>query len=120
MFLEIRQWVRRIPRGKVSTYGDVALAAGFPRASRQVAWALKDAPPDLPWQRVIGKASAQRGKILLRGINGMEQVLQLQQEGVRVDGLFVDLARFGHEFTKEKGGRKSVPRKKATKRASRA
>jgi methylated-DNA-protein-cysteine methyltransferase-like protein len=98
MFEAIRRYVRKIPRGRVATYGQVAEAAGFPRGSRQVAWSLKDAPPNLPWQRVIGKAARGRGKILLRGPNGVAQVLQLESEGVRVDGLYVDLDRFGYQF----------------------
>ncbi len=98
MFPEIRKFVRKIPKGKVATYGQVAEAAGFPRASRQVAWALKDAPPDLPWQRVIGKATANRGKILLRGANGVRQVQELTMEGVKVNGIWVDLQTFGHDF----------------------
>lgn len=98
MFPEIRLFVRKIPRGKVATYGQVAEAAGFPRASRQVAWALKDAPPGLPWQRVIGKATARRGKILLRGAQGVRQVQELQSEGVTVHGIYVDLEAFGHDF----------------------
>jgi methylated-DNA-protein-cysteine methyltransferase-like protein len=98
MFQDIRRFVRKIPKGKVATYGQVAEAAGFPRASRQVAWALKDSPPDLPWQRVIGKATTKRGKILLRGANGVRQVQELTLEGVKVNGIFVDLETFGHEF----------------------
>lgn len=98
MFQDIRRFVRKIPKGKVATYGQVAEAAGFPRASRQVAWSLKDSPPDLPWQRVIGKATAKRGKILLRGANGVRQVQELAIEGVKVNGIFVDLELYGHDF----------------------
>ena len=42
MFDEIRAVIRRIPRGKVATYGQVAEAAGFPGCARQVVWALRD------------------------------------------------------------------------------
>lgn len=110
MFQDIRRFVRKIPKGKVATYGQIAEAAGFPRASRQVAWALKDSPPDLPWQRVIGKATAKRGKILLRGANGVRQVQELTMEGVKVNGIFVDLQVFGHDFTKAVG---KAPRRRA-------
>ena len=40
LFTQFRAVVRRIPRGKVATYGDVARAAGKPGYARQVAWAL--------------------------------------------------------------------------------
>ena len=73
--------VRRIPAGKVATYGFIAALAGHPRGSRQVAWALRQFDPSLPWHRVIGKDGARYGKVLLRGANGVEQVLRLEAEG---------------------------------------
>ena len=77
MFARIGVKVRKIPRGKVATYGAVARAAGYPGASRQVVWALR-ALDGLPWHRVLGAG----GKILLPGENGMEQRLRLEMEGV--------------------------------------
>ncbi|MBI1787702.1 MAG: MGMT family protein, partial [Acidobacteria bacterium] len=65
----IEEAVWRIPKGKVSTYGDVARAAGYPRAARRVAAALRGAPPGCPWHRVLGAG----GRILLRGESGLEQ-----------------------------------------------
>lgn len=91
MFDKMRAVVRKIPRGKVTTYGDVARAAGYPTCSRQAAWCLKKFDPALPWHRVIGKG----GKILLRGDGGVEQVQRLEAEGVTVAGTRVDLRRFG-------------------------
>ena len=81
MFKPIRETVRRIPRGKVATYGQVAKAAGFPGAARQVVWALRGAR-GIPWHRVIGAG----GKILLPGEAGMEQRIRLENEGVRFRG----------------------------------
>lgn len=91
MFDSMRAVVRRVPRGRVTTYGDVARAAGFPTCSRQAAWCLKKFDPALPWHRVIGKG----GKVLLRGSSGVEQVQRLEAEGVVVAGTRVDLRRFG-------------------------
>jgi methylated-DNA-protein-cysteine methyltransferase-like protein len=87
MFAVIRSTIRRIPRGKVATYGDVAYAAGFPGAARQVVWALHGSGSLLPWQRVVGAG----GKILLPGIKGVEQRFLLQSEGVAFIGLRVDM-----------------------------
>jgi methylated-DNA-protein-cysteine methyltransferase related protein len=98
MFEELRRAVKKIPKGKVATYGQVAQAAGFPRGARQAAWALKVFDPKLPWHRVIGRVSAKQGKILLRGAQGVEQMQRLEAEGVAVQGLRVDLVRFGHIF----------------------
>ena len=53
MFEKVLATVRRIPKGKVATYGDVAAASGYPGASRQVVWALRTGK-GVPWHRVIG------------------------------------------------------------------
>jgi methylated-DNA-protein-cysteine methyltransferase related protein len=47
--------VRKIPRGRVSTYGDIADVAGLPRRARLVGTVLRQSPPsrNLPWFRVI-------------------------------------------------------------------
>lgn len=73
----IRDTVRKIPKGKVSTYGEVAKAAGFPGGARQVVWALHRSR-GLPWHRVLGAG----GKILLPGDSGLEQRMRLETEGV--------------------------------------
>ena len=73
----IRETIRKIPKGKVSTYGEVARAAGFPGRARQVVWALSNAR-GLPWHRVVGAG----GKIPLPGEQGLEQRMRLETEGV--------------------------------------
>ena len=45
--------VARIPKGKVVSYGQIALMIGAPRAARQVGWAMRNCPEGLPWQRVV-------------------------------------------------------------------
>lgn len=77
MFDVIRDTIRQIPKGRVSTYGDIARLAGFPGAARQVVWALQDSRR-LPWHRVVGAG----GKILLRGEAALEQRFRLEAEGV--------------------------------------
>jgi methylated-DNA-protein-cysteine methyltransferase-like protein len=94
MFEKIWSVVRRIPKGKVATYGAVAAAAGFPGASRQVVWALRAAKAPLPWHRVVGAG----GKILLPGESGQEQRLRLANERVKFAGNRVDLSRHSVEF----------------------
>jgi len=86
--------VRRIPRGRVATYGQVAALAGLPRAARQVGYALHalSGSTALPWQRVINSA----GRISLPpGAGGLEQRFRLIADGVYVDERGrVSLARF--------------------------
>ena len=81
MFQEIQSLVRAIPRGKVSSYGAVARAAGFPGAARQVVWALRQGQ-GLPWHRVV----AAGGRIALPGEAGFEQRMRLESEGVPFSG----------------------------------
>ena len=85
--------IRRIPRGRVSTYGAVAEAAGYPRCARHVSKVL-NLVPGLPWQRVLGSG----GRISLRGEYVMEQRFLLESEGIRFKGRRVDLAVFEHRF----------------------
>lgn len=93
MFKKIQATVRRIPKGKVATYGDVATASGFPGAARQVVWALREGKA-LPWHRVLGA----KGKILLPGESGLEQRLRLRTEGIEFSGDRVDLSLYGYKF----------------------
>lgn len=75
--------VRRIPRGRVATYGDVAALAGMPGRARQVGWALHALGPEtrVPWQRVLNA----RGGVSARGepAAGRVQRALLEREGVR-------------------------------------
>ena len=77
--------VRRIPRGRVATYGQVAALAGLPGHARQVGYALHALPDGtrLPWHRVINA----RGEVSLRRTPGSElsQRMLLEREGIRFD-----------------------------------
>ncbi len=86
--------VRRIPRGRVATYGQVAELAGLAGHARQVGYALHALPAGttVPWHRVINA----RGTLSLRREAGAEltQRMLLEREGIRFDaGGRVDLAR---------------------------
>jgi methylated-DNA-protein-cysteine methyltransferase related protein len=98
MRVRIEVVIRRIPRGKVSTYGAIARGAGMPGAARQVAAILRHGF-GLPWQRVLGAG----GEIKLRGDSAVEQRLRLEAEGVRFRGRRVDMK--AHEFKFGRGGR---------------
>jgi methylated-DNA-protein-cysteine methyltransferase related protein len=102
----IRETIRKIPKGKVSTYGDIALAAGFPGCARQVVWALRNAR-GLPWHRVVGAG----GKISLTGENGLEQRLRLESEGVVFHGSRVWMEKHAYDFRV-----RARPRARATAR----
>jgi methylated-DNA-protein-cysteine methyltransferase related protein len=86
-----RRIIRSVPRGKVSTYGKVAAAAGYPLYHRAVAQLLhKDI--SLPWQRIVGAG----GEIKLRGDGAVEQRLRLAMEGVKFRGKRVNMELYEH------------------------
>lgn len=97
MYNHIVLAIRRIPRGKVSTYGAVASAAGYPAAARQVVGVLRRSF-GLPWQRVLGAG----GQIKLRGDSGIEQRLRLEAEGVTFRGRRVDMKHHEFKFRKRR------------------
>lgn len=81
---KVKEIIKKIPRGKVATYGQIAAYAGNPRAARQVAWILNSSSlkDKLPWHRVINR----QGKISLKPNHGYEiQKMLLKKEGVEFD-----------------------------------
>jgi methylated-DNA-protein-cysteine methyltransferase-like protein len=102
MFQRIQATIRKIPRGKVSTYGAIARAAGFPGAARQVVWALHSSN-GLPWHRVVGAG----GEIKLQGEPALEQKLRLESEGVSFSGRRVAMKQHEFHFPSPKRARKS-------------
>ena len=86
--------VRRIPPGRVASYGQVAAEAGLTNAARQVGYALHALPTgsSVPWHRVVNA----QGAISLRDHHALTQRMLLTREGVRFDARArVDLVRFG-------------------------
>ncbi|MFP8879265.1 MAG: MGMT family protein [Myxococcota bacterium] len=87
--------VRRIPSGRVATYGQIAQLAGLGGHARQVGYALHAMATDrpVPWHRVINS----RGEVSLRKEPGSDRFQRecLEREGVRFDAAGrIDLARF--------------------------
>ena len=89
--------VRRIPEGRVLTYGQLAELAGRPGAARAAGAAMRCAPEGLPWQRVIGKKSKGQGRVSIQDpIGGAIQRQILESEGVEfTDSGGVRLDDFG-------------------------
>lgn len=88
--------VRRVPSGKVATYGQIATIAGLDGQARQVGYAMAaiGRASAVPWQRVINA----QGRISMRGEGPAGSIIQqqlLEREGVIFDGGRVDLKRFG-------------------------
>ena len=90
--------IKRIPRGRVATYGQLAALLGMPRHARQVGYALSAMPENMkiPWHRVVNA----EGRISLRlkhwetGSDDLQRIL-LQAEGVTFDDSGrIDLKKF--------------------------
>jgi methylated-DNA-protein-cysteine methyltransferase-like protein len=99
LYRSIYAVVRRIPTGRVATYGQVAELAGIPGGGRVAGAAMKTSKPTdrLPWQRVIGKAGKNRGRIAIHDpVGAAVQRQLLGDEGVAVgDSGLIALDRYG-------------------------
>lgn len=74
---------KKIPYGKVTTYGHIAEVCGIKSAARTVGWALNGCGPDIPAHRVVNRYGALTGKIHFGDPNLMEDLLR--SEGVEFD-----------------------------------
>ncbi|HTK32863.1 MAG TPA: MGMT family protein [Candidatus Saccharimonadaceae bacterium] len=108
--------VRRIPRGRVATYGRVAALAGLPRAPRVAGYALYALPAGspLPWHRVV----AAGGRLSVARVSpdsALTQRLRLEREGVAFDarGRVVLAA---HEWNGRAASSAGAVRRRARKR----
>lgn len=93
LFARVYALVRKVPRGRVVTYGQIARALGMPHGARTVGWAMRACQENVPWHRVVNA----RGEISVRPTAGFhEQRARLRAEGVRFDRLGkIDLDRYG-------------------------
>jgi methylated-DNA-protein-cysteine methyltransferase-like protein len=105
--------VRRIPKGRVATYGQVAELAGIPGGARVAGAAMRGSGKErgLPWQRVVGKRGPHGVIAILDPIGGAVQRQLLEAEGVLVgDKGTIPLARYGWLPTGSRG-RGAPPRR---------
>jgi O-6-methylguanine DNA methyltransferase len=79
-FKKVYTVTKKIPYGKVSTYGDIAETCGIRSSARTVGWALNGCGPDIPAHRVVNRFGALTGKIHFGDPNLMEELLR--NEGV--------------------------------------
>ncbi len=98
-YAKVYEAVQKIPRGRVASYGQIARAAGSPRASRAVGYALHVNPDNssIPCHRVVNREGRLAPAFAFGGLDA--QRLLLLSEGVEVstDG-FVDMKKYRHEF----------------------
>lgn len=98
-FEQVYYFVCQVPKGKVTTYGDIAKAIGEPRMARQVGWALHQNPKPgiIPCHRVVNREGRLAPAFAFGGLD--EQKRLLEREGVEVnDQNSVDLRKYRHRF----------------------
>ena len=99
LYERIYEVTKRIPMGKVATYGQIAHMVGMPKGARQVGYAMaafgRGGPrPEVPWHRVVNA----KGESSIGG----DQVTRLLAEGVDFDANGrIDLRRFGWQDFEE-------------------
>jgi methylated-DNA-protein-cysteine methyltransferase-like protein len=109
----VHRVVRRVPPGRVVTYGRVASLIGYPRHARLVGAVMRACPAGVPWHRVV---NAQRRISRRARMSGMlTQRILLLQEGVRLAGDRVALRAFG--WGGEGRARRGGARRRAAKEA---
>jgi methylated-DNA-protein-cysteine methyltransferase-like protein len=93
-FAAIYALVRRIPRGRVMTYGQIAMLLGNRLSPRAVGWAMHGCPAGVPWQRVVNAAGGCSTERMPDVPPGLQRAL-LEAEGVvfRPNGT-LELARY--------------------------
>ncbi len=90
VFEEVYKIVAQIPRGRVTTYGQIAMRLGDPHLARTVGYAMRACPENLPWHRVINS----KGELSLRGEGAEMQAALLQAEGVVIKRGKINLKRY--------------------------
>lgn len=92
-FARFRNIVRRIPAGKVATYGQIARLAGMPRCARTVGYAMAGCQdPDLPCHRVVDRFGGTKAAFDAWAPGTQRALLEAEGVSFRPDGT-VDLER---------------------------
>jgi methylated-DNA-protein-cysteine methyltransferase related protein len=92
--------VKACPVGRVTTYGALAKAVGYPRGARMVGWIMNETPEGVPAQRVINSKGELSGSWAFGSPGLMRQLLEAEGIVFSADGR-VDLKRYGWEPTRD-------------------
>jgi len=101
-YTRVYEFVRKVPKGYVVTYGQVAFALGAPRSARAVGYALRNLPDgtDVPWWRVLnanGETSIQR--ISVAAADLQREILEYEKVNFRKGQVNLEAFRwFPKEF----------------------
>jgi methylated-DNA-protein-cysteine methyltransferase related protein len=115
----VYQLVKKIPRGRVTTYGALAKRLRIPGGARVVGYAMAGCPSGrgIPWHRVVGAG----GRLIIREPYGSLQRKLLETEGVKIEGARIDMKLYALEARKNgsKNRGRKVKKKALARRARR-
>jgi len=100
LFARVFALVRACPVGRVTTYGALAKAVGYPRGARMVGWIMNETPEGVPAQRVINSKGELSGSWAFGSPGRMRQLLEAEGIVFSTEGR-VDLKRYGWEPTRD-------------------
>lgn len=103
--------IKKIPRGRVTTYGELARALRLPGGARAAGYAMAACPSGrgIPWHRVLGAG----GRVRMPEPHASLQRRLLQTENVEFDGGVVDMKSYGWSPTRGKSKARKTKRKKS-------
>jgi methylated-DNA-protein-cysteine methyltransferase related protein len=106
--------IKKIPRGRVTTYGELARALRLPGGARAVGYAMAATPSGrgIPWHRVIGAG----GRIRVPEPYASKQRKMLETEGVVLVGGVIDMKTYGWSPAKRKASRPKRRKKRVRSR----
>jgi len=107
----VYQLVKKIPRGRVTTYGELARRLRIPGGARVVGYAMAACPSGrgIPWHRVVGAG----GRLIIREPYGSLQRKLLESEGVLIEGARVNMREYAVAASRKKHGRRKQTRRRA-------
>jgi methylated-DNA-protein-cysteine methyltransferase related protein len=102
--------IKKIPRGKVTTYGELARSLRLPGGARAVGYAMAACPSGqgIPWHRVVGAG----GRLLIPEPHGSLQRRLLESEGVKLNSSRINMSLFGWSPTRARTGKVKSPQRK--------
>ena len=92
--------VRACPAGRVTTYGWIGKALGYPRGARMIGWFMNESPEGVPAQRVINSKGELSGSWAFGSPERMRQLLEAEGIVFSTDGR-VDLKRYGWDPSRD-------------------
>src|ERR1700681_4952859 len=91
--------VRACPAGRVTTYGWIGKALGYPRGARMIGWIMNETPEGVPAQRVINSKGELSGSWAFGERGRMRKLLEA--EGIVFTDEHIDLKRYGWDPSRE-------------------